>query len=257
MKTTISIVTLSCVLLLLNGAASNVFAEDLSSIDPLEDSSSISELREALEKRDNIIADKDKAISELKAAFEEISTAFRNKVEQMDDSSNDAKVIGDQRDEALRTRDEAITQRDEAIKAREEAALISSKRISELEDQLSEKQDSLDKLQQAVGVKDAEIARLESSLEMTKAANQKEKVTLAYNIGCIYKAGRQYDRAEKEFLKALALAPDDPGIHYNLGILYDDNLNDPKKAKYHYNRFLELSPNDPDAPKVVEWVNAL
>ena len=92
---------------------------------------------------------------------------------------------------------------------------------------------------------------------MTAESTRKERLILAYNTGCIYKAGRQYDKAESEFLKALELDPDDPGVHYNLGILYDDSLGDAKKAKYHYKRFLALSPNDKDAPNVVEWMNAL
>jgi tetratricopeptide (TPR) repeat protein len=253
MKTLIPFV--SVVMCLMSGIPGIVVAEDVDELAAGESRGGVTEFLSEIEARDKTIAEKDKAIAELKAAFEEISTAFRKKVSEMEPS--DAVALETQRDDALKARDEALAQRDEAFKVRDEAALSSSAKIRELEELLAEKQDSLGKLQQAIGVKDAEIARLETELSSAQDATRKEKLTLAYNIGCIYKAGRQYARAEQEFLKALALAPDDPGVHYNLGILYDDNLGDANKARHHYKRFLDLAPTDKDAPNVVEWLSAL
>ncbi|MDA1044121.1 MAG: tetratricopeptide repeat protein [Verrucomicrobia bacterium] len=78
-----------------------------------------------------------------------------------------------------------------------------------------------------------------------------------YNMGCVYKASRKYDRAEKEFLAALEIAPDDPATHYNLGILYDDDLGKKDAARKHYKRFIALAPNDADVSKVREWLSLL
>ena len=162
-----------------------------------------------------------------------------------------------QRDEALKARDEALAQRDEAQKARDDAALASGERISELEELLSEKQEEILKLQRSLTIKDGEITDLQMALSKVQSATRQEKFTLAYNLGCIYKAGRQFNKAEIEFQKALRHAPDDPAVHYNLGILYDDNLGNAKKARHHYERFLELAPTDSDAPNVVEWLSEL
>ncbi len=80
---------------------------------------------------------------------------------------------------------------------------------------------------------------------------------MQYNLGCVYWHGGQNKEAAKAFLSAIEINPDDPAIHYNLGILYDDDLKMPEKALKHYKRFLELSPEDKDAGKVYEWMTAL
>jgi tetratricopeptide (TPR) repeat protein len=102
-----------------------------------------------------------------------------------------------------------------------------------------------------------ELASRERELAALIEANQKDRVTLSYNLGCLYKASKRYQKAEAEFLKALALQPEDPAIHYNLGVLYDDCLAQKNRAQKHYNRFLELAPDDDDAPRVVEWLSQI
>jgi len=103
----------------------------------------------------------------------------------------------------------------------------------------------------------AEIARLHEQVKAMESANRREKIALHYNLGCVFKAAQHFERAESEFLKVLTLDPDDPAVHYNLGILYEDDLKKPSKARVHYARFLELSPDDRDAPKVREWMSRL
>ena len=78
-----------------------------------------------------------------------------------------------------------------------------------------------------------------------------------YNMAAIYRSNMLYKKAEEAYVKALEIDPRDAGVHYNLAILYDDNFKDKKKAKYHYERFLELAPEDPDAPKVREWLSSI
>ena len=51
--------------------------------------------------------------------------------------------------------------------------------------------------------------------------------------------------------------PTDLSVHYNLGILYDDDLDDKQKARAHYEKFLELGANERDAAKVREWLLSL
>jgi tetratricopeptide (TPR) repeat protein len=145
---------------------------------------------------------------------------------------------------------DVVAERDAAVAARDAAR----ERIATLEAELIEARAQRDAIR-AADV--AEISRLENALASAKAANAEERFALAYNLGNIYKAARQYPRAETEFLKAMEMNPDDAALHYNLGILYDDNLENGQKARQHYERFLELAPNDPDAPNVVKWLKEL
>jgi len=60
--------------------------------------------------------------------------------------------------------------------------------------------------------------------------------------------------AEDAYLKALKLDPKNPQISYNLGVLYGDYLNDPRKAAKFYRQYLKLSPRAADAPTVRAWI---
>lgn len=102
-----------------------------------------------------------------------------------------------------------------------------------------------------------ENARLRALVAEQEARHAADMQRLYYNMGCAYRAARLYVRAETEFLRALAMNPDDPAVHYNLGILYDDDLNRHDKARYHYTRFLELSPADRDSQQVRVWLASL
>ena len=241
-------------------------AQDASGLVAAETRGGITELLDEIAIRDKQLADKDKSILKLEAAFEEINEAFRKKVAEMQsltrsdalDAALEAKKKAlSQRDVALKSRDDALAQRDEAQKKYDDLVLSSNDKIRVLEETLSEKEDSLLKVQSAIEFKDAEIARLKSKVDMAQVSSEKERLALVYNLGCIYKAAKQYKKAETEFLKALDISPDDSAVHYNLGILYDDNLDEPKKARKHYQRFLDLSPNDKDASNVVQWMKEL
>jgi tetratricopeptide (TPR) repeat protein len=152
--------------------------------------------------------------------------------------------------EGIQKRDAALAARDAALQKLEDVSKDMAARIraSEL---------AAAALEEDVANKDALIEKLQVELTKTQESTRRDRLTLAYNLACIYKAGRQYTKAEAEFVKALALDPDDPGVHFNLGILYDDNLGDARKALVHYQRFLDLAPNDKDAPKVIEWMSSL
>ncbi len=113
---------------------------------------------------------------------------------------------------------------------------------------------ALEQKQAEVNEANMEIARLKDVIKRMVQANRNEQANMHYNMGCVYKAGRLYNKAESELLSALKLNPDDPAVHYNLGVLYDDDLNDKGKARKHYNEFLKLAPDDPDAAKVQEWL---
>ena len=84
--------------------------------------------------------------------------------------------------------------------------------------------------------------------------NNREKLDMHYNMAVIYaKEGRVLD-AENEYLKALRLDPTDADIHYNLGILYDQDLKKTRKAAMHYRRYITLRPSSTDVDQVSSWI---
>ena len=66
-------------------------------------------------------------------------------------------------------------------------------------------------------------------------------------------AGRYRD-AERLCRDGLDHDPKNALLHYNLGVLYDDYLGDPRAAAVHYRKYLDLSPDAPDASIVRSWL---
>lgn len=69
-------------------------------------------------------------------------------------------------------------------------------------------------------------------------------------------AGRYRD-AERLCREGLDRDPRNALLHYNLGVLYDDYLGDPREAAAHYRKYLDLSPGAPDASIVRSWLPEL
>jgi arylsulfatase A-like enzyme len=63
--------------------------------------------------------------------------------------------------------------------------------------------------------------------------------------------------AEGRLLDVLKLDPDDVEANFNLGALYFQNLAQPEKAVRYWQRFLELQPGDPEAPRIRELVDKI
>lgn len=102
-----------------------------------------------------------------------------------------------------------------------------------------------------------EIERLKDIVRRIQEASRREIIIFHYNKAAVYRASLMYKKAEEEYLAALTMDSNDAAVHYNLAILYDDNFKDKKKARIHYERFLELAPDDADAPKVREWLASI
>lgn len=224
----------------------------------------------ATAERDVVIAQREAAMLERDQALAARGTAIRERDQAL--AARDVAAL--ERDQALAERESAIQERDKVAGERESAITerkmqqqraegLDAERAQLLEKiaDLDSRRSDLQTLQEGtlavVKAKDDEIARLQETLQDAKQSNAKERFALAYNLGSIYKAAGQFDRAEAQFVKALEMNPSDPALHYNLGILYDDNLKDPVKARHHYERFLALAPNDPDAPNVIKWMKEL
>lgn len=116
---------------------------------------------------------------------------------------------------------------------------------------------SVERLETELVAARLENTYLRSQLEALRSDKGRELHLAYYNMGCVYRAIKDFKRAEEQFLKALATDPEDPAVHFNLGILYDDDLGDKKRARLHYERFLELAPDDGDVPQVKQWLSMM
>jgi len=196
----------------------------------------------------------DARIADLKETFEDITESFRQRMTEAEQKhAGERRALVAERDAALAERDAASVQ----VAAMQATIKALEARLAERDAELASLREATAGNDDILSQKDAEIEQLRKALADAEQANARERFALAYNLGSIYKAARQYERAEAQFLKALEMNADDAALHYNLGILYDDNLANAKKARRHYKRFLELAPNDPDAPNVVKWLEEL
>lgn len=66
----------------------------------------------------------------------------------------------------------------------------------------------------------------------------------------------ELDLAVSYFNRYLAMKPDSSVTHLRLASIYDENLDQPLRAVYHYERFLEFTPNSPEAGNVKKWRDA-
>jgi len=95
---------------------------------------------------------------------------------------------------------------------------------------------------------------LQSARDEVTQLNEKEQRDMHYNMAAVYAREGRFKDAEGEYLHALDLDATDADVHYNLAILYDDELKDAEKAAMHYQRYLKLRPHGEDADAVRQWL---
>jgi len=132
-----------------------------------------------------------------------------------------------------------------------EAALRAKERdMKAMETELQRREQRLSKAERMAFV-------LEKAREEVAAADDLQKRDMHYNMGAVYAKEGRFREAEAEYLKALRIDPNDSAVHYNLAILYDDELNEKEKAAMHYRKYLKLNPGAPDADAVKGWLMAI
>jgi Flp pilus assembly protein TadD len=78
----------------------------------------------------------------------------------------------------------------------------------------------------------------------------------AYNqLGILYRRTGRPGEAQLIYDTALKLDPDNTSLHWNLAILQDTVLPDPRKALLHYQRYQQLTGSD--NPQLQSWINTL
>lgn len=75
-----------------------------------------------------------------------------------------------------------------------------------------------------------------------------------YNYALSLKAEAKYAQAITELERLVTLHPDEARGHLMLGILYSERIIDVPKARLHFNRVLQLEPQNSQAPAIRSWL---
>lgn len=84
----------------------------------------------------------------------------------------------------------------------------------------------------------------------------KEKTHPLFVKGGASRSAGNYKEAAQYYEDFLYVCPKSPLAHLELAAVYGDHLDNPFRAMYHYEKYLELSPNSPDAPDVKKFADA-
>jgi len=98
-----------------------------------------------------------------------------------------------------------------------------------------------------------QFARAAEALK-TAVAVEPNNAVAHCNLGEIYKHLNLVDDAIRELNVAQTLSPELADIYINLGIIYDDYLNDDRKALEYYQRYLSLGGSD---QQVLSWIGEI
>jgi len=122
-------------------------------------------------------------------------------------------------------------------------------------------------MQALLEAKDKEIESLHSRLkEDQKIREDFDRLKQAYmrlqakyfnNLGGTFLYEKEFDRAAHAFQEALDIDPWNPEACFNLGMLNDEYLKDPKAAVAFYERYLVLAPNAEDRREIEKRIAEL
>jgi tetratricopeptide (TPR) repeat protein len=92
--------------------------------------------------------------------------------------------------------------------------------------------------------------------DFKKAIDTNSHSIEAYNqLGMLYRRHGRLDEAQFIYEEALRRDPDNSNIHWNLAILYDRYLPNPRQALAHYQRYQQLTASDD--PQLQAWITTL
>ncbi len=178
------------------------------------------------------LAEMDQALSEAQAREEEYKELIERLVPQVETLEQQVTALTQERQELTNR----LLQRDQDLQG--------------LKVELERREHRLAKAERVADV-------LEKARTEVLRAGDREKLNMHYNMASVYARDGKFLEAENEYLQALRIDPADADVHYNLGILYDDEMKQSEKAMVHYRRYLQLNPHGPDADRVRTWLMKL
>jgi len=200
-------------------------------------------------KLSNLEEEKKKVMKELREVESEVAAKAELEAEMADVSGETAKqkaVIRKLLDRLPELESElAETQ----LREREQNVELSQREreLRALKAELDKREDRLRKAERVAAL----LAKTRTEVQFVGTTRQRD---VHYNMGVVFANRGQFREAEREYLRALRLDPADADTHYNLGVLYDQNLKKYRKAISHYRRYLKLRPEADDANEVRIWI---
>lgn len=127
-------------------------------------------------------------------------------------------------------------------------------KIEELNDMIKDNKEIIAKNERIIVNIAGEKEKISNKLSRREQQFKDEAFKLHYNLGLAYDKNRQFEEAAAEYEKALKINPYDADANYNIGVIYDEQLHEPKKAIFHYREYLRLAPEAKDTEQVVAWI---
>ena len=138
------------------------------------------------------------------------------------------------------------------------------KEIDAQKKELARVQQEIDALRKEASAKgDAEKSLLKeketmlSGIKALEDSINRERGIYHYNLAVAYAKAALTAKAVTEYEKSLAYDPDNAEAHFNLGLIFKGEGNDPVKALQHFRKYLELRPDAEDAFHVQESIDKL
>jgi tetratricopeptide (TPR) repeat protein len=167
--------------------------------------------------------------------------------EQLAGALADARVKEKQQRQVIEKLVRVIPKLEQELDRKNQLLARSKQGMLKLKQELDRREHRVVKAQRMAGMLD----RARSDVEQVRDGENRD---MLYNLALVYAREGRAREAEQAYLRALQLDPADPDIHYNLGILYDDELKDRTRALMHYRKYLKLSPHAPDQDQVENWI---
>ncbi len=79
---------------------------------------------------------------------------------------------------------------------------------------------------------------------------KKERAGFYQELGAAYGSAGNFEKAIEAYNRSLQSAPDNARIYYYLGLLYEQHLDDSRKAVYNFKKYLECNPGAADKEEV-------
>jgi len=226
----------------------------------------------------DLFVEKERENAFLRQQIAELKQERERALKNWEDSISKAQNKERDYEKAVASRDELQRQLEEARSSEDQHKQIIKKlmeEIPELEKDLSQMQSTGAEAQEVLNEKEKELDTLRQELQKReyrlmkaekmhkilqeayneiKETGDKDRRDMHYNVAVVYTREGRFEEAKEEYLKALKLDPNDADVHYNLGVLYDDYLDDKESAALHYRKYLLLKPHAADVDQVKDWL---
>ncbi|MFH0925143.1 MAG: hypothetical protein V1872_05850 [bacterium] len=221
-------------------------------LDIKKNSVSFKEYKRAQEEVDQLT----KKLEESKQQIENFRSDSLSTLKKQAQFNNDLELLRKNWDECQGTKEE-LEKSVEEIKLELAKAEEKMKKTGVEGKELAKLKTVVDKLKKEKGSILQEKKQLQGTIKSLKEDYHDKKAMYYYNLGITNIKAKDYEQAVYALEKSLKLKEDIPEAYYNLGILYDDYLNDYPAALKMYQEYLYLKPDASEKRLISGWINQL